>query len=145
MYNQQLSVQLICFNLFIKKLHYANIDIVIIKITTIPMNLPHPPTSAYFHQDRALRIQAVRLLPEHLRHIQSKGQFLILLPLYCSLSVKSSLHKCIRQCCYGEYCINHIHFICPLFIDFLKAFQSVYQWVSFHKEVKTKTLCNQPE
>ena len=26
------------------------------------------------------------------------------------------------------YCINHIHFICPLFVDFLKAFQSVYQF-----------------
>ena len=25
-------------------------------------------------------------------------------------------------------CINHIHFICPLFVDFLKAFQSVYQF-----------------
>ena len=24
-------------------------------------------------------------------------------------------------------CVNHIHFICPLFVDFLKAFQSVYQ------------------
>jgi len=25
-------------------------------------------------------------------------------------------------------CINNIHFICPLFSDFLKAFQSVYQF-----------------
>jgi len=64
MHNQQLSVQLICFNLFIKKLHYANIDIVIIKITTIPMNLPHPPTSAYSYQDKVLHIQAAHLLPK---------------------------------------------------------------------------------
>ncbi|RRK33958.1 hypothetical protein EBB54_23325 [Schaedlerella arabinosiphila] len=25
-------------------------------------------------------------------------------------------------------CVNHIYFICPLFNDFLKAFQSVYQF-----------------
>ena len=34
-----------------------------------------------------------------------------LLP-YCSLSAKSNLHKCIRQCCYGDivYCINDMLF-----------------------------------
>ncbi len=39
---------------------------------TTLMNLPHPPTSVYFPQDIILHIQAVHLLPKHLRHIQSR-------------------------------------------------------------------------
>ena len=42
------------------------------KITTVQDCLPHPPTSAYFLQGTILRIQAVHLLPKHLRHIQSR-------------------------------------------------------------------------
>ena len=54
-----------------------------------------------------------------------------LLLLCYSLSVKNSLHKCIRQCCYGGYCMlrkSYSFFICPLFVNFLKVFQSVYQF-----------------
>ncbi len=81
--------------------NYTNLTIrkgLFIRITIIPTNPPPPPISAYCSQDRALHIRAVHLLPEHLRHIQSRGSF------------------------------QSIHFICPLFVDFLKAFQSVYQF-----------------
>ena len=72
MHNQQLSVRLIRFKLLIKQLHYTNIEhinTIIIDITIIPMNPPHPSTFAYSLQDTVLRIQAAHLLPEHLRHI----------------------------------------------------------------------------
>lgn len=44
MNNQQLSVQLICFNLFIKKLHYANIITILIKNREIA-DCPEPKRS----------------------------------------------------------------------------------------------------
>ena len=59
-----------------------------IYVTTIPMNLPHLPMSAYHHQDTVLHIQEGGLLPKHLRHIQSMVLFSILFPLFRSLSVK---------------------------------------------------------
>lgn len=40
--------------------------------TTVPVNLPYPPTSAYSPQDINEHIQVVCLLPEHLRHIPSR-------------------------------------------------------------------------
>ena len=42
-------------------------------LTTVPKNLPYPPTSAYFPQDKALHIPTVHLLPRHLGHIQRRG------------------------------------------------------------------------
>ena len=98
--------------------------------TKFPENLLHLPTSAYCHQDKVLRIQAARLLPEHLRHIPIREWFSILLLLYCSLSAKSNLHKCIHQCCYdGYYMLRKSHsFYLSSFHCFLKAFQSVYQF-----------------
>ena len=45
--------------------------------TTIPVNLPHLSTFAYFRQGTSGHIQAVHLLPKHLRHIQSREWFSI--------------------------------------------------------------------
>ena len=73
--------------------------------TTVLKNPLPPPTFAYFLQDTILHTQAAHLLPEHLRHIQSREWFSNLLLLCCSLSARSNLHRYIRQCCYGGYCM----------------------------------------
>ena len=90
-------------------------------------NLSHPPTSAYSPQDIILYTQEAHLSPKHLRHIQSREWFSILLLLHCSLSVKSNLHGLYINAVMVDIvcCVNHIHFICPLFIVFLKAFQTI--------------------
>ncbi len=80
--------------------------------TTILMNLPHLPTSAYHHQDIALHIQVGCLLLKHLRHIQSMVLFLILLPLFHSLSVKSGYVNTVME--YIISCTNKSHILSVL-------------------------------
>ena len=69
--------------------------------------------------------QAVRLSPKHLRHIQSREWFSILLPLCYSLFVKSSLHRCIRHCCYGGYCMLR-----KLYLFCLSSFRRFFESIS---------------
>ena len=78
-----------------------------IYVTTIPMNLPHLPMSAYRPQDTALHIQEDCLLLKHLRHIQSMVLFSILFPLFRSLSVKHIRRKWLCQYSYGAYYMLH--------------------------------------
>ena len=105
------------------------------------MNLLHPPTSAYFPQDIILRIQAVHLLPEHLRHTQSRECFSILLLLYCSIFAKNNLHRCIRRYCYGGYCM-----LCKSHSYYLSSFHCFFESISISSQfpyvLRYNVLCD---
>ena len=65
-------------------------------------------TFASYYQVLIVHTQAVRLLPMHLTHIESKEWFIIYLLLHYSQSVEDIRQMWLHQRCCGTYCILHI-------------------------------------
>ena len=113
MHNQQLSVRLIRFKLLIKQLHYTNIEhinTIIIDITIIPMNPPHPSTFAYSLQDTVLAYSSDSSIARAFKAHSEQG--VVFNP--SSIAVYPQEITCISVYVNAVMedivcCINHIH------------------------------------